>query len=41
MNESLMDDNDNDNDNDFIEAQANKDYALMHNYTVVIKKSDN
>ena len=26
--------------NDFIETQAYKDYALMHNYTVIIRKSD-
>ena len=24
--------------NDFIETQAYKDYALMHNYTVIIRK---
>ena len=26
--------------NNFIETQAYKDYALMHNYTVIIRKSD-
>ena len=34
-------DNNNDNDNDFIGTHAYKDYALMHNYTVLIRKSDN
>ena len=32
-------DNDNDNDNEMIlYSQAYRDYALMHNYTVIIRK---